>query len=65
VTGTTWAVTIPQENLTSQDPVWTTAAVTANHGYAVYDTLYAVNSKLQPQPQMAEGHSVSVTDGST
>jgi peptide/nickel transport system substrate-binding protein len=50
---------VPQENLTSLDPIWTTTAVTANHGYAVYDTLYAVNSKLQPQPQMAEGHSVS------
>ena len=50
---------VPQSNLTSLDPIWTSVGVTANHGYAIYDTLYAVNSKLQPQPQMAEGHRVS------
>src|ERR1700722_14510842 len=46
-------------NLTSLDPIWTTVSVTANHAYAVYDTLYAVNAKLEPKPQMAEGHTVS------
>jgi peptide/nickel transport system substrate-binding protein len=55
---------VPQANLTSVDPVWTTAAVTENHSYAVYDTLYAVNSKLEPKPQMAEGHTIS-DDGRT
>ena len=55
---------IPQSNLVSLDPIWTTATVTANHGYYVYDTLYAVNGKMQPQPQMAAGHEVS-TDGRT
>ena len=50
---------VPQANLTSLDPIWTTASVTANHGYAVYDTLYAMNSKLEPKPQMAAGHTVS------
>jgi peptide/nickel transport system substrate-binding protein len=50
---------VPQENLTSLDPIWTTASVTANHAYAVYDTLFAVNSKLEPKPQMAEGYTVS------
>ncbi len=50
---------VPQENLTSLDPIWTTASVTANHGYAVYDTLFAVNAKLEPKPQMAEGYTVS------
>ena len=55
---------VPQANLTSLDPIWTTAAVTENHAYAVYDTLFAVNSKLQPKPQMAEGHTVS-DDGRT
>ncbi len=55
---------VPQENLTSIDPIWTTVSVTANHAYAVYDTLYAVNAKLQPKPQMAEGHTVS-DDGRT
>lgn len=55
---------IPQSNLVSLDPVWTTATVTANHGYYVYDTLYAVNGRMEPSPQMAEGHEVSA-DGRT
>ena len=50
---------VPQDNLTSLDPIWTTASVTANHAYAVYDTLFAVNAKLEPKPQMAEGYTVS------
>ncbi len=50
---------IPQDNLTSLDPIWATIGTTTNHGWAVYDTLYAVNSKLEPKPQMAEGHAVS------
>jgi peptide/nickel transport system substrate-binding protein len=58
-TATTTLKFIPQDNLTSLDPIWTTASVTANHAYAVYDTLYAVNGKLDPKPQMAEGHTVS------
>src|SRR3978361_2028368 len=49
----------PQSNLVSLDPIWTTATVTTNHGYYVYDTLYAANGKLQPKPQMAEGHETS------
>jgi peptide/nickel transport system substrate-binding protein len=50
---------VPQANLASVDPIWTTATVTTNHGYYVYDTLYAVNGRMQPQPQMAAGHEVS------
>lgn len=50
---------VPQANLTSLDPIWTTAQVTTNHGYAVFDTLYGLDNALRPQPQMARGHSVS------
>ena len=50
---------VPQANLTSLDPIWTTATVTNNFGYYVYDTLYAIDSDSKPQPQMAEGHQVS------
>ncbi|MBN8901290.1 MAG: ABC transporter substrate-binding protein, partial [Rhodospirillales bacterium] len=50
---------VPQANLTSLDPIWTTASVTENHGYAVYDTLFASNAKLEAKPQMAEGYTVS------
>ena len=55
---------VPQSNLVSVDPIWTTATVTANHGYYVYDTLYGVDGKMRPQPQMAEGHETSA-DGRT
>jgi peptide/nickel transport system substrate-binding protein len=55
---------VPQANLTVLDPIFTTAAVTANHGWMVYDTLFGVDAKLQPKPQMAEGYSVS-DDGRT
>jgi peptide/nickel transport system substrate-binding protein len=50
---------IPQANLTSLDPIWTTATVTTNHGYYIYDTLFSVDGRMQPQPQMAEGAEVS------
>ncbi|WP_372623939.1 ABC transporter substrate-binding protein [Falsiroseomonas sp.] len=55
---------VPQANLTSLDPIWTTATVTHNHALAVYDTLYSVDSRFRPRPQMAEGHTVS-DDGLT
>lgn len=55
---------VPQANLTSLDPIWTTAAVTQNHGHYVFDTLYAVDHTMTPRPQMAEGHTVS-GDGRT
>ena len=32
---------VPQANLSSLDPIWTTATVTTNHAYYVYDVLYA------------------------
>ena len=49
---------VPQANLTSLDPVWSTANITRNHGYMVYDTLYGLTAGLQPTPQMAAGHMV-------
>ncbi len=55
---------VPQANLTSLDPIWTTAAVTENHGWTVFDTLYGMTDDLRVQPQMAEGHTVS-DDGLT
>ncbi len=55
---------VPQANLTLLDPIITTAAVTYNHAYMVWDLLYGVNSKLEAKPQMAEGHTVSA-DGLT
>jgi peptide/nickel transport system substrate-binding protein len=47
---------VPQANLTSLDPIWTTANITRNHGHMIYDTLYGMDAQFAPQPQMAEGH---------
>src|SRR5262245_532542 len=41
------------------DPVWTTALISTHHGYLVYDTLFALDEKLQVQPQMVETYEVS------
>jgi peptide/nickel transport system substrate-binding protein len=50
---------VPQANLTSPDPIWTTANVTRNHAYMIWDTLYGLDAELRPQPQMCAGHEVS------
>ena len=47
---------VPQANLTSLDPVWTTATVTRNFSLMVYETLYGRDEKFNPQPLMVEGH---------
>jgi len=36
------------------DPIWTTAYIVRNHGYMIYDTLLAVDDKLEVKPQMLE-----------
>lgn len=36
------------------DPIVTTAHITRNHGYMVFDTLLSMNSKYEPTPQMAD-----------
>ncbi|HET7032053.1 MAG TPA: ABC transporter substrate-binding protein, partial [Casimicrobiaceae bacterium] len=43
---------IPQADLRILDPITTTAYITRNHGYMVYDTLFATDAKFQVQPQM-------------
>ncbi len=49
---------IPHADLTVLDPIWTTAYVTRNHGYLVYDTLFGMDSSYKTSPQMAEGMTV-------
>ena len=49
-------VFVPQANLTSLDPVWTTATVTRNFAFMVYDMLYGRDEAFVPRPQMVEGH---------
>ena len=50
---------IMRNDLRVLDPMWTTAYATRNHAYMVFDTLFALDSKLQPQPQMVGDYSVS------
>ena len=55
---------IPHADLKNVDPIWTTAYITRNHGYMVYDTLFAMDENLEPQPQMVDTWEVS-EDGLT
>ena len=41
------------------DPVWTTALITRNFGYMVWDVLFAKDADLKIQPQMAEKYTLS------
>jgi peptide/nickel transport system substrate-binding protein len=45
---------IPQADLRSIDPIWTTAYVTRNFGYLVFDTLFALDKDFKPRPQMVD-----------
>ena len=49
---------IPQADVTVLDPIWTTAYVTRNHGFMIFDTLYGIDNTYSAQPQMVEGHTV-------
>ncbi|MFD1984563.1 ABC transporter substrate-binding protein [Mesorhizobium newzealandense] len=46
-------------DLTDFDPIVSTRTITANHSLAIYDTLFALDSKLMPQPQMVGKWGVS------
>src|SRR5262247_2353935 len=41
------------------DPIWTTAYIVRNHGYMVYDTLFAMDAKGEIKPQMVDKYDVS------
>jgi peptide/nickel transport system substrate-binding protein len=58
---------IPQSDLAVLDPVWTTAYVTRNHAYMIYDTLYGQTGQaggFKATPQMVAGHT-SENEGKT
>jgi peptide/nickel transport system substrate-binding protein len=50
---------VPIGDLRALDPIWTTAYITRNHGYLVWDTLFALDARNRPQPQMVGAHEVS------
>jgi peptide/nickel transport system substrate-binding protein len=41
------------------DPIWTTAYIVRNHGYMIYDTLFAMDAKGEIRPQMVDKYEVS------
>ncbi|MDP3759805.1 MAG: ABC transporter substrate-binding protein [Ramlibacter sp.] len=49
----------PHAELKVYDPVWTTAYITRNHGYLIYDTLFALDENFEPRPQMVDTYTVS------
>ncbi|MGB1751162.1 MAG: ABC transporter substrate-binding protein, partial [Paracoccaceae bacterium] len=55
---------IPHADLKNLDPIWTTAYISRNHGYMIYDTLFAMDDSFSPQPQMVDTWSTS-EDGLT
>jgi peptide/nickel transport system substrate-binding protein len=50
---------VPQADLKILDTVQTTNNITSNHGYMIYDTLFSLDSKLMPKPQMVERYTKS------
>lgn len=46
-------------DLRSLDPFISPEYMARNHGYMVYDTLFALDAQLAPRPQMVEGWTVS------
>ncbi len=50
---------IPHADLTILDPTVSSATITADHSYMVYDTLFALDDKFLPQPQMVDAWSVA------
>jgi peptide/nickel transport system substrate-binding protein len=45
---------VPHSNLAILDPIWTTAYMSRNHGYMIYDTLFGTDEKAQIKPQMVD-----------
>ena len=41
------------------DPHWTTANITQQHSYMIYETLFSLDSKGNPRPQMVDTVRVS------
>lgn len=58
LTGAAWAETtitaVMHSGLRVLDPIITTAHISRNHAYMIYDVLVAQDSDFQPQPQMAD-----------
>lgn len=45
---------VPHANLVVLDPTWTSIYITRNHGYMIYDTLFAYDAEGKVRPQMVD-----------
>ncbi len=50
---------VPHSNLAILDPIWTTAYMSRNHGYMIYDTLFGTDENGKVKPQMVDTWTVS------
>src|SRR3974390_167952 len=50
---------VAQADLKILDPIWTTAYITRNHGYLVYETLFGTDENSEVRPQMVDRTTVS------
>jgi peptide/nickel transport system substrate-binding protein len=50
---------VAEADLKVLDPIWTTAYITRNHAYLVYDTLFGTDENFQIKPQMVDRTTVS------
>ncbi len=55
---------VPHAPLVVLDPTWTSIYITRNHGYMIYDTLFALDAEGKPRPQMVDTWTTS-DDGLT
>ncbi len=50
---------VKHSDLKIVDPIWTTAYITRDHGYMIYDTLFATDANGQIKPQMIDKYELS------
>jgi peptide/nickel transport system substrate-binding protein len=55
---------VPASDLAILDPIWTTATISQDHGYMIYDTLFGMTAEGRIQPQMVDSYETS-PDGKT
>lgn len=50
---------VPHTNLQTPDALQSSTLISLNAASAIWDQLYGLDNKLQPRPQMAQGHELS------
>src|SRR5437660_12843248 len=50
---------VPHADLKILDPIWTTAYITRNHGYMIFDPLLALDADLKISPHIVDRYTVS------